>query len=908
MPSAASSFADLFREATGKPDQCPFPYQERFATDTADCPEVVHAPTGTGKTATAILGWLWRRRFHPDLAVRKATPRRLVYCLPMRVLVEQTFGEAVRWLHQLGLLDAPPDFTPDGPAGVKEYRPILGPGTADRLAVHLLMGGEPRRDWDLFPERDAVLIGTQDMLLSRALNRGYGMGRFRWPMHYGLLNTDCLWVFDEVQLMSTGLATSTQLQAFRQTQPGSDGTGRSVKSVWMSATLLQSWFDKSPDFRDRVPKPTTLGLTQADYDAPGLGVRWVAEKPVKPADVSADDPRAVCEFVSRVHVPGSLTLVIVNTVDRSRQLLEGVRHLYGLEKRKPKWWGKEPNPAVNAAGVPDLKLIHSRFRPAERAAWMGWLTDDPSKLPPGGRIVVSTQVVEAGVDLSARTLVTELAPWPSLVQRFGRCNRRGEFGTKIGNSAQVFWIGVPTKTDGGKGKKRSESLAPPYTDAELNAAQQHLANLPDAGLRSLQRFFDDLRENQPAELDTLFPYSPAHVVRRKDAVELFDTTPDLAGNDIDVSRFIRDGDELDVQVFWRLAAPRPDWSKAELRRQAPRREELCPVSFVAFRDQFLREGRTAYRLDTLDGRWKRATGEGVFPGQVYWIPADQGGYDRNLGWSPAVTPLAPGLILPPPEPDPATRPDTGYDADEWSEGSWQTVAEHTDRVVVELGRVARNLSLTDDEREVLSVAARWHDCGKAHDTFQRAILRPTEFAGRLLAKAPDGCWTDYDRTHFRHELASALAVLALLARPDAVPPDWKKLATGDGRADLAVYLIAAHHGKVRLSIRSLPGEKRPGNPGKLFARGVWHGDRLPPEGVAEVDLGGGVTAPAVLLDLTPMQLGADADGRPSWAERMLGVRDRLGPFRTAYLEAILRAADMRASRTTDAETRGADHA
>ena len=41
------------------------------------------------------------------------------------------------------------------------------------------------------PKRPAILIGTQDMLLSRALNRGYGMSRYRWPMHFGLLNNDC---------------------------------------------------------------------------------------------------------------------------------------------------------------------------------------------------------------------------------------------------------------------------------------------------------------------------------------------------------------------------------------------------------------------------------------------------------------------------------------------------------------------------------------------------------------------------------------------------------------------------------------------------------------------------------------------------------------------------------------------
>jgi CRISPR-associated endonuclease/helicase Cas3 len=39
------------------------------------------------------------------------------------------------------------------------------------------------------------------MLLSRALNRGYASSRFAWPWHYALFSNDCMWVFDEVQLM-----------------------------------------------------------------------------------------------------------------------------------------------------------------------------------------------------------------------------------------------------------------------------------------------------------------------------------------------------------------------------------------------------------------------------------------------------------------------------------------------------------------------------------------------------------------------------------------------------------------------------------------------------------------------------------------------------------------------------------
>ena len=42
------------------------------------------------------------------------------------------------------------------------------------------------------------------MLLSRALNRGYAASRARWPVQFGLVNNDCCWVLDEVQLMGPG--------------------------------------------------------------------------------------------------------------------------------------------------------------------------------------------------------------------------------------------------------------------------------------------------------------------------------------------------------------------------------------------------------------------------------------------------------------------------------------------------------------------------------------------------------------------------------------------------------------------------------------------------------------------------------------------------------------------------------
>src|SRR5690554_212257 len=126
----------------------PYPYQERLATE--PWPSLVDVPTGLGKTAAVTLAWLFKR-LHGD----EDTPRRLLWCLPMRVLVEQTRDHVQTWLER-----AKPLF---------EERGLAAP------TCHILMGGDVDEQWARRPEEAAVVIGTQDMLLSRALMRGYAM-------------------------------------------------------------------------------------------------------------------------------------------------------------------------------------------------------------------------------------------------------------------------------------------------------------------------------------------------------------------------------------------------------------------------------------------------------------------------------------------------------------------------------------------------------------------------------------------------------------------------------------------------------------------------------------------------------------------------------------------------------------
>ncbi len=147
----------------------------------ADPAQVIVAETGTGKTGAVVLDWLWRRRLSGDKTERRRTPRRLVFTLPMRALVEQTLERVRAILTRLaarGLLD------PDDP-----------------VRCFQLMGGAAEDAWVLQPAADQILVGTVDMVLSRALGRGYGRGRAAWPMDFGLINTDTQFVLDEVQLL-----------------------------------------------------------------------------------------------------------------------------------------------------------------------------------------------------------------------------------------------------------------------------------------------------------------------------------------------------------------------------------------------------------------------------------------------------------------------------------------------------------------------------------------------------------------------------------------------------------------------------------------------------------------------------------------------------------------------------------
>lgn len=800
-------FDTFFAQATA--GRSPFPYQHRLALEPR-LPGLLTAPTGAGKTAAIVLGWLWHRRFHADPDTRCRTPRRLVYCLPMRVLVEQVERSVREWVERLGdvLGDAPP-------------------------LVQVLRGGHIDQDWEEQPEREAVLIGTQDQLLSRALNRGYAMSRFKWPIHFGLLHNDAWWVLDEVQLMGPGLATSAQLEGLRA-RLGSFGPGG---TTWMSATLRREWLE-TPDLgRQTVQALPARSVQPEDEDVEELRVRLHASKPLTRAEVG--EPKELAAWITdEVHLPGKLTLVVVNRVERCQELARQ------LDRRR---------------GEAELIVLHSRFRPAERGRAERRLRED---VPAAGRIVVATQVVEAGVDISATRLVTDLAPWPSLVQRFGRCNRFGR-----DEDARAWWVDLRAEDD---------KAARPYTSAQLLTARARVEGLANARIKELP-----VLEDAPAFTD---------VPRSKDVIDLFDTDADLDGNFVDVSRFVRSNGDPQVHVFWR-SVPAGEDPSPELPR--PHQNELCQVPIHAFRELHAREAR-AWQWDPVNlrgggrgrfaGAWARVhtNGTGSAPGfiasgQTYLVDAASGGYDLVLGFDPKARRPVPEAERSQEDErrrDQLEQPLEAAGADQRSERpeGFVLLATHlqdTRKRAREVVDALRDVLGAAGHEQAVERAAHWHDVGKAHEVFQQAIPGP-ERPEELLAKAPR--FKRYASPGFRHELVSALAALAA------------------GLDDLTAYLIAAHHGKVRLGLRPLAGEL-PERGGAPVIRGVVEGTTLP-----ELDLGEGLRSPALRISLDVARLGR-SDRGPSWSERCwrLVRSSELGPFRLAYLEALVRVADWRAS-------------
>ncbi|MCZ7668788.1 MAG: CRISPR-associated helicase Cas3' [Chloroflexi bacterium] len=262
--------------------------------------------------------------------------------------------------------------------------------------------GEYREDPEF--QRD-LTFATIDQVLSSWLLRPYSQSKRKWNINAGAFVGSYL-IFDEFHLFDPDSTLPTTLQMLKTLNGISP-------FLLMTATFSKGMLHELAQELDAEP----ILLGDADLaDIPSqnkIRTFHTIERPLV-----ADDGIFI-EKIIETHVAQngrSRSLVVCNQVERAQMVYQAL----------------QARPEL--AGV-KIQLLHSRFLKKDRQRIETQIRHEFHKEEEGhiyaydSMIVVGTQVVEVGLDISCRALHTELAPGAAVLQRAGRCARYpGETG------------------------------------------------------------------------------------------------------------------------------------------------------------------------------------------------------------------------------------------------------------------------------------------------------------------------------------------------------------------------------------------------------------------------------------------------------------------------------------------------
>ncbi|MBL8810485.1 MAG: type I-U CRISPR-associated helicase/endonuclease Cas3 [Planctomycetaceae bacterium] len=387
------TFDSIFESLTGK---APFPWQralyERFVGKrTGGIPSACVLPTGLGKTSVVAI-WLISLAELPD-----QIPRRLVYVVNRRTVVDQTTDEVELYRERL---------RSESLRGFREAltriwsRPLGQEAETNPLAISTLRGQfADNGDWCEDPSRPAVICGTVDMIGSRLLFSGYGIGRAKRPLHAGFLGQDTLLIHDEAHLEPAfqRLIETIQTQQ-RDNEP--DVSWPKLKVIELTATSKSTDPFKldDKDYENRIVDQRMNAVKQLR-----LHELKDAKKPAKELAERAmafkDSGRAILLFAQSVET----VLDIQSALEKAKIAAVNIRTLTGTMR------GKERDDLVR-------DKTFGRFLP-----------EPPGDCSEGTVYLICTSAGEVGVNISADHLICDLTTYESMAQRFGRVNRFGKF-------------------------------------------------------------------------------------------------------------------------------------------------------------------------------------------------------------------------------------------------------------------------------------------------------------------------------------------------------------------------------------------------------------------------------------------------------------------------------------------------
>jgi CRISPR-associated endonuclease/helicase Cas3 len=368
-----------------------------------DLPAALDLPTGLGKTSVMAI-WLIARANGARL------PRRLIYVVDRRAVVDQATAEAVKLRDGLDRI-------------VPSLKPSLGLNGGS-LPISTLRGQfVDNRDWLADPASSAIIVGTVDMIGSRLLFTGYGVSPKMRPYHAGLLGADALVVLDEAHLVPPFEKLLESIENGAAQFGPRSVEDRTIVPIFRLLSL-------SATGRERQGK--LFRLSEADIDDPLVAQRLNAPKRIKLEGpfAASDLPKAMAERAWEHAAGGRRIIVFCNSRKTAQAVYDDISER--LRKKLKDIFGKAAPPRtafieliVGARRVRERELVadsrvFKRFSP--KAAKVEQANADG--LP---AFLVCTSAGEVGVDIDADHMVCDLVAWERMVQRFGRVNRLGEF-------------------------------------------------------------------------------------------------------------------------------------------------------------------------------------------------------------------------------------------------------------------------------------------------------------------------------------------------------------------------------------------------------------------------------------------------------------------------------------------------
>lgn len=400
----STRFADAFRSLTGF---WPMKWQHRLFDDfvTNHVPSVCDIPTGLGKTSILPL-WLLAL-IEQAGAGTIGLPRRLVYVVNRRTVVDQA-TKVVEQMRRRLMETEHPDWW--------EHRDTLRilvgmlrrfcASDGPPLAVSTLRGElADNQEWKVDPGRPAILVGTIDMIGSKLLFSGYGDGRYYRTHHAGLIGQDVLIVHDEAHLTP---AFSELLRAVRKEQFRDRRRNGSAAAITRPMQLIElSATAREPDEDAFVLEPE-----KEDKDDEVVQARLAASKRLHVHPASDDAVIAKIVELATVHEKNSAkVLVYIRSPEQAQKVASNLAKLLrtGSDSRVALLTG-------TIRGYERDQLV--QVNPVYRALL------DPETRIERTVYLVSTSAGEVGIDLDADHLVCDVTTLDALIQRLGRVNRR----------------------------------------------------------------------------------------------------------------------------------------------------------------------------------------------------------------------------------------------------------------------------------------------------------------------------------------------------------------------------------------------------------------------------------------------------------------------------------------------------